>query len=259
MDGGRCRLVHLALAAGFADAQVGQTGLPKDGFQVGKVQIDEAGAPQQVGNAAHRPVQDFIGNGKGIGKGYVLIRNLPDVLIGDDEKRIHLLPQSFDPGQSGAHLAGTFPLEGGGNDGDGQHALFPGGIRHHGDRPGACASAHARGEEDGVRILKHPQDIVAILLRRHTADFRLGTGSLAMGKLFADLHPLIGGGSHQRGPIGVDVHIGDAVQPGRAHPAHHIVSRAADADDFHVHHIRHLFIILLSCALNRVSVCYRGM
>ena len=147
---------------------------------------------------------------------------------------------------------------GGGDHGDGQYAQLLRGVRHHGDRPGARAAAHARSEENSVRMFKNMEDIVPVLLRRHAAHLRLGTGALTMGKLFSDLHPLIRRGGYQRRPIGIDVHIGDAVQPGRAHPAHHIIPRSADTDDLHVHHIRHLFIILLSSVRFRFFLSFTG-
>ena len=60
---------------------------------VGKVQIDEAGVANQVGDGLHCLTQHIVGDLKGVGKGDLLVRGVLQPLVGDDDQRVHLVLQ----------------------------------------------------------------------------------------------------------------------------------------------------------------------
>ncbi len=89
-------LLGLALAGGAAHAHVGHAGVLHDGGHVGKVQVDEAGVPDQVGDGLHRLAQHVVGDLKGVGKGDLLIGGMLQPLVGDDDQGVHLVLQLRD-------------------------------------------------------------------------------------------------------------------------------------------------------------------
>lgn len=86
-------LLGLALAGRATDAHVGHAGVFHNGGNIGKIQIDKAGIPNQIGNGLHRLPQHIIGDLKGVGKRDLLVCGVLEPLIGDDDQRIHLVLQ----------------------------------------------------------------------------------------------------------------------------------------------------------------------
>ena len=66
-DGHPGGLLGLIGAAGLSQAHMGVAGILHDGGDVGKVQIDDAGDIDEVGDALHRLQQHLIRLGKGVG------------------------------------------------------------------------------------------------------------------------------------------------------------------------------------------------
>jgi hypothetical protein len=84
------------------------------------------------------------------------------------------------------------------HDAHGEDTGLAGYIRNGRRRAGAGAASHAGGDEHHVGVLKALGYIVAALLGAPFFDLRIGTGSLSVRELFADLNLLIRIGNGQR-------------------------------------------------------------
>src|SRR5690606_37222628 len=94
-----------------------------------------------------------------------------EVLVGNDDQRVDMAVQLVDAflGQLGATIA--LELEGLGDDAYGQNALLARRARHNRGSAGACAAAHACGDEHHVRAREMVIELVKTLLGRSAADF----------------------------------------------------------------------------------------
>ena len=86
-------ILGLVLAAGAANTHVGHARVLHDGGDVCKVQIDEAGILDQIGDRLHRLAEHVVGDLESIGKGDLLIGGVLQPLVGDDDQRVHLILQ----------------------------------------------------------------------------------------------------------------------------------------------------------------------
>ena len=89
----------------------------------------------------------------------------------------------------------------------------------------------ARGHEDHVRALERFLQLVAALVRRGPANFRVGAGAEATGRLRADLELHVRVGHQERLGVGVDSDELAAGQSGVDHAVDGVRAAAADADD----------------------------
>ena len=65
-------------AGGPAHAHVGEARVFHNGGDVGKVQVDVARIPDQIGNGLHRLAEHVVGNLKGVGKGNFLVHKMAE-------------------------------------------------------------------------------------------------------------------------------------------------------------------------------------
>ena len=227
-------LLRLALAGGPAHTHVGHTRVLHHRGHVGKVQVDEAGVPDQVGDGLHRLAQHIVGDLKGVGKGDLLIGGVLESIIGDDNQGVHPVLELGDARLGSPHPAGAFKAEGLGDHSHRQDIQLLGDLRHDGRTAGAGAAAHTGGDEHHIGILQRLGDLVAALLGALTAHLGVGAGALAMGQLLADLDLIVGAGHVQRLLVRIDGHKIHALGAGFHHSVHHVVSAAADADDLNI-------------------------
>src|SRR5690606_1694645 len=73
------------VAAGAAGAHHRQAHLGHDGADVGEVDIDQAGAHDQVGDALHRAEQHVVGGAEGLDHGGVAAEHGDQLLVGDGD------------------------------------------------------------------------------------------------------------------------------------------------------------------------------
>ena len=230
-------LLGLALAGSTAHAHVGQARVLHHRGDVGKVQIDEAGVADQVGNGLHRLAQHIIGDLKGIGKGDLLIGGVFQALVGDDDQRIHPAAQFLDALFRLHHPAASLEGEGLGDYAYRQYAQLTGNLRHHRGSAGAGAAAHTGGDEHHIGALQGLGQLVAALLGGLLAHLGVGAGTLAVGQLLADLNFISSAGRIEHLLVRVDGHEVHALGAGAHHAVDHIVAAAADADDLDIDHI----------------------
>ena len=205
LDGGFGGVSGLTLTDGGAHAHVGVARVLHDGGHVGKVQVDEAGVFDEVGDADHRLTQHVVRDLKGVGQCDLLVGSVFQAVVGDDDQAVHVGQKILDALLGLEHSALALPGEGLGDHADGEDSGLLGGLRHGGGRAGARAAAHAGGDEDHVAVLDALGDVVAALLRAALAHLRIAARALAVSQLLADLHGHVRVGDGQRLLVGIDV------------------------------------------------------
>ena len=229
-DGHLGGLLGLVLAGSPAHTHVGHPRILHDGGDVGKVQVDEAGVLDEVGDGLDRLTQHIVGDLKGIGKGDLLVGGKLQPLVGDDDQGVHPGAQVLDAPLGLLHTAAALEVEGLGHHAHGEDAQLLGDVGHDGGRAGAGAAAHTGGDEDHVGLLQHLGDLVAALLGGLAAHLGVAARALALGELLTDLYLVGRGGIFQR--LLVRIH-GDkvhALHAGAHHAVDYIAAAAAHAD-----------------------------
>ena len=216
---------------------MGKAGILHDGGDVGKVQIDKAGVPDQVGDALHRLAQHVVGNFKGVAEGDLLIGGVLQPLVGDDDQRVHLATKLLNAGLRRTHPLLALEAEGLGDHAHRQDALLPCDLRHHGGCAGAGAAAHTGGDEHHVGILQRLGQLGAALLGGLLAHLRIGACALSVGELLTDLELISGAGGIQRLLIRIDGDEIHALYAGAHHAVDHIIAAAADAHHLDTYHV----------------------
>ena len=155
-------------------------------------------------------------------------------LVGNDDQGIHLGPKLLNAALGLLHPAASLEAEGLCHHAHGEDLQLLGQLRHNGSRTGARAAAHARGDEDHVRLLQGLGNLVPALLGGLAAHLRIRACALPMGQLLADLNLIGGAGDIQRLLVRVDRHKVHALGSGADHAVHHIVASSADAYYFDI-------------------------
>ena len=248
-DGHARRFLGLALAGGAADAHVGKTGVLHDGRHVRKVQVDEPGVADQVGDGLHRLAQHVVRDLEGVGKGDLLVGGVFQALVGDDDKGIHLAAQLLDALLRLGHAAAALKAEGLRHHTHGEDTGLPRDLRHHRGCAGAGAAAHARGDEHHVGVLQRLGHLVAALLGRLASHVGVGACALAAGELLTDLNFIGSAGSIQRLLVRIHGHKIHALRAAAYHAVDHIVAAAAYAHDLDADNI------FRACLQSKSHVC----
>src|SRR5690606_42004351 len=67
-----------------------------DGADVGEVDVDQARADDQVGDALHRAEQHVVGGAEGLDHGRIATQHGDQLLVGDGDQRIAMLAEFLD-------------------------------------------------------------------------------------------------------------------------------------------------------------------
>src|SRR5690606_14083786 len=91
LDGGLGGGLGAVVAAGRAGAHHRQAHLGHDGADVGEVDVDQARAHDQVGDALHRALQNVVGGAEGLHHGGVAAEHGDQLFIRDGDQRVAVL------------------------------------------------------------------------------------------------------------------------------------------------------------------------
>ena len=118
---------------------------------VGEVKIDQAWDNHQIGHATHARLQDAVRHLEGFSKSCFLVRDAEEVLVGDDNKSIHIILHLSDAFFCHFHAVRAFKMERLCHNANGEDAAFTRCFRNHGRCASPCTAAHASSDEDHVR------------------------------------------------------------------------------------------------------------
>ena len=230
-DGHLGGILGLVLAAGAANAHVGHARVLHDGGDVCKVQIDEAGILDQIGDRLHRLAEHVVGDLESIGKGDLLIGGKLQPLIGDDHQGVHPGSEFLDALLGLHHTAASLEVKGLGDHANGEDAHLLGDVGHDGGRAGTGAAAHTGGDEHHVRVLQGLGHSGTALLSGLAPHFGVAARALPAGELLTDLNLKRRAGNGKRLLVRVDRDKIHTLGAGFHHPVDYVVAAAADADD----------------------------
>ena len=142
-----------------ADAHVREPLVFQDGAHVRKVEVDERGIDDEVGNAADTLFEDLVRNAESFHHRRIFGNDAGDLVVRDDNERIDILFEVFQPLRRIVHALFAFKAERFGDDGNGKDLQIARDLGDDGSCPRTCAAAHAcrNKEEVGIfhRFRKH--------------------------------------------------------------------------------------------------------
>ena len=217
------------LALGLADAHQRPAHVLDHDAHVGEVEVDQAGADDEVGHRPHAVAQDPVGQSEGLGDGGLAVDHLEQVLVGDDQQGIQMALQVLQTRFRHPHAPRALEGEGLGHDADGEQPRLAGGAGDHRGAAGAGAPAHAGGDEDQVEVLQGVEHLLQHFLRRLAPDLGLGAGAEAAGGVAPELDAVLAGRGLERLGVGVGDDEGDPLEAGLHHVADRVAAGPADA------------------------------
>ena len=128
-------------------------------------------------------MKHFVRHVKSVGKSSFLIRNPEQVLIRNDDQRIHILLQLLDALLGLTHPLAAFELEGFGDNTDCQNTSLTGGACN--DRCRACSrtTAHSGSDKTHMHTVKMSDNFLNRFFGGASADMRLGACTQAFRQL----------------------------------------------------------------------------
>lgn len=197
---------------------------------VSEIDVDQAGAGDQFGDALHRAQQHVVRRLEGIEQRHTLAQHRQQFFVGNGDQGIDVLRQLLDAGLRHLHTLGTFEGERLGHHRHGQDAHFLGDLRHDRRRAGAGATAHAGRDEQHVGAFDQLHDALAIFDGGLPADVRVGAGAQALGERAAELQHGARRSVFQRLRIGIGANEIDAIDACPHHVFDGVAATAAHAD-----------------------------
>ena len=152
-------------AFGFADAHHRHAGDAHHVFHVGKVQVNQTGAGNHLGNARHAVAQHVIRRAECLAHGNALAQRGEQFIVGHNNQRINVLFQQINT-LLRYDAAFAFVFERARYHGNGQNAHFFGDFGNHGGCACACAATHAGGDEQHIRAADSCGNRLAVFQRR---------------------------------------------------------------------------------------------
>ena len=216
-------------ARAHTQAQQSGAGIGHHGAHIGEVNIHQARPGDDVADALHAHAQHVVGGAEG-----VLQRcpgdRLAQAVVGDHDQGVDMLGQASDPFFGLTHAPATFKAEGLGDNANGESAAFLGDLGHYRSRAGACAAAHAGGNEHQISTLERLRQIAARFFSSLLADGWVAARPKTSGQLLAELNPLLGSRLQQGLGIGVEHAVAHTLQIGSDHAVHSIAAATTHAD-----------------------------
>src|SRR5690606_27491495 len=144
---------------------------------VGKINIDDAIQSDQIADASHSLIQNFIGPSECIDKSQLLIGEASKLFVGDRNQRVHVFAQMEKALIRATHPLATFESKRLCNDDDSESATFSRNLRDYRSRTRTRTATHPGSDEHHVCTLKLFLQEVGIIQRSFTASLWIGAGA----------------------------------------------------------------------------------
>ena len=198
-----------------------------NGGNVCKVEVNESGNVDKLGNGLYTATENVVCNFKSVSKSDIGILYLLESLVGDNDERVYVLGELCDTCLCLLHSLTTLKSEGLGNDTNGKDAHFLSSLSNYGSRTCTGSAAHTCGDEYHVRAVKHTTDLFDGFLSALLTDLRVRTCALTSGNLIADDYLLSCARAVKHLAVGVDRYKFNATNVGGDHAVNCVVSAAA--------------------------------
>ncbi len=249
-DGRLRRLFSLVVPLAMTDGHQRCTAFGHDGPHIGKVEVDQTGHGDQLGNALDALAQYIIGHAERLLDAGPSVDDLQQAVVGDGDEGIHLLLEGRDAFFGHRTTLGALEGKRLGDHADGQGARLAGDAGDNRGRAGARATPHAGSDKHHVSAVDDLVQVIAGLFGGLFADSRVSAGAQPASQLVADAHPTGCCRHHQRLSVGVDGNKLNTAQALLDHAVDGVATAAAHAQNFDAGKVLHVWNhILLHVAL----------
>ena len=242
-------------------------GITHDGRNIGKVEVDDAGDVDKIGNTLNAVTEHVVRIFKRIGKRDSVFGDLFESFVRDYDERIDEFTQTYDSVFSLNHALSALERERLRHNADGENAHVLCDLGN--DRSGACSgpAAHTGCDEHHIGAADDIGDILDVFLCGLLADLRIGACTVSLGDFFTDGDFCRSARSEKNLLVTVHRDEVDALNIGFDHAVDCVSAAAADADYFYLNAtvvIRiefksHFFIFLLAIDLDNSTQYYCNM
>ena len=230
-DRGARGLACAAIASGLANTHQGGARIAHDRANVGKVEVDQAGNRDQVGDALDALAQHVVGHLEGVNNRGAALDQVEQAIVWNHDDRVDMCCELFDSTVGLLGAASTFEAEGTRDNTNRECSEFACDLGNH--RSGACtrAATLAGSHEHHVGSAKGLLDLFLALNGGLATDIGVRAGAKAARNLSTELN-LDVGVRHQEC---LCVRVGGdelyATQARVNHAIDRVAAAAADADD----------------------------
>src|SRR5687767_7766949 len=220
-------------AGAVSDAHERRAGVGHDRFDVGEVEVDEAGHRDEIADALHALTQYIVDDTERVDHARALLHDLQQAIVRDRDQRVDLVDELRDPLLREKLALRAFERERLRDDGDGERADVLCDLRN--DRSAACprSATHTGGDEDHVGFLERFVKLFAVVFGGFAPNTGIGAGAKALRDLVADADLVRCVREKQRLCVGVHRDELDAHQLRADHSIDGVRSTAADTDDLY--------------------------
>ena len=176
-------------------------------------------------------MQHLVGHAEGVGERRFLVGDAEQVLVRDDDQRVHDILQFLQSGVGKAHALHPFEMERFGHHADREDAAIPGRPRDHRCRAGSGAAAHAGGYEHHVAPVQMLGNLIDLFFSRRPADLRPRSGAKALGNIQTELDLPFAFGLGEGLRVRVRNNAHDSFDVGVEHVVDCVAAGAANAED----------------------------
>ena len=231
VDGETDGVDDAVLALRDADAHVRKSPVLERSAYIRKVEVDERGRDDEIGDAADALLEHFIRNAECIRHRGVLGNDLADLLVRNDDDGIDILLQIVDALDRIVHPALALKFKGLGHDGNRQDFFILCDLCNDGSGARSRSAAHSGGNEQKIRPLDVFCKLFLALLGSLSADLGFRARAQSLRALRADLDLLLRLVARKDLCVGIDGNIVGTRDPRLDHAVHGIVAGSAHTDD----------------------------
>jgi hypothetical protein len=202
------------------------------GAHIGKIHVDEPGPGDQFCNALDSALQHVIRGLEGVQQQGLSAQHITQLRVGNCDQRIDVRRQLLNALFGDLHPPAGLEMERFGHHCDGQYSLLLGSLCNDRSRTRTGASPHSGRYEHHVCAGQHFHDVIPVLEGSLPADFRICTGSQALGHAGPDLQDGFALELPERLSVRVGCNEFHAINTGIDHLRNRVATTTADTDYF---------------------------
>ena len=181
------------LAGSLANSHDGVPLTFHDSLNILKITVHDSSLRDDVRNALHALSQHVVDELVCVvHHGILVFQGLVNLLVGNDDERIHLLPEFSHAGLGILHSPLCLKFKWSSHNGNSERANIAGNFCHDRSRASSRTATHAGGDEHHVGTAQKLADLVLVLVGSLLADLRLSSRTKPFRRLLPKLQAHMG-------------------------------------------------------------------
>ncbi len=199
---------------------------------IGKVEVDDSGLCDKIGNTSYRLLKNLVCFFKRIRHGSALINYLKKLIVGNNDKSINIISDLFDSALGVHHPGTALKSEGLCHNADGKDPHILGKLCD--IRSSTCTgtTAHSAGNKHHICAFKCGSKLLHALFGSLLSNLGLGACAETFGELFSYLYTSRSLAQVKRLLIGVNSDEFNSAYSLVDHTVNCVISGSADADNY---------------------------